>query len=800
MHFLRRILSACAIAAACGLMASGAARAQAVQLVDGRMPPPTAGDGASGDNFGIATVVDGEYAVIGAYGDTSVAAGFTFGISQGSVSVFQRVGSDWLLRQKILPQPDGEDGDNFGVSLASAGDLLAIGVPRRGAPDAPEAGGVFLYQRVGSGYEQRQLLLAGNPAADERFGAAVALWQDQLAVGVPGADAVHIYRHLGNGMFQFQRSLVPLDGVSGARFGAALALAGGDLLIGAPQANGTGAVYSSSFVGTAWSDAQRVPVPAAAQSELGSALVVDNAIALAGAPGAGAGEAKILGKSGGAWSVLGSLPTTGLVAGDRFGSALALGAQRAAVAAVGANGAEGLAVVYARSGAQFVEIDRIQMLDGGNADRLGASLALADDGLLVGADLDQVGPNRGQGAVHWMQPQGGDYVAVGRLDNGDGAMFDRFATAVSVDGDTAVVGAYVEDTLVGADAGAAHWFRRVGGAWVHGGQLVAPDAEIEDRFGIAVDVSGDWIAVGAYWDVVDGNVDQGSVYLFRREGEDWVFDTKLSDGSGDPGDYFGFALSLDGDTLAVGARGDSDITLEQGAVHVYQREGGAWIAQARIDPPQVNSQGYFGASVSVAGDRLLVGAPGMTLEPGPFAAGAAYVYARSGSNWQPAGVLQAPRPASNAGYGFSVASDRERLLVGAFQDGDQARGAGFVYRADTLVLDGELRASLAQPGEVAGIAVALTGPRAYLGAPGFDRNGINGSGRVLVFERGIEGWREAAQWFAVDAADGDAFGRALAADASGNVVVGAPAKGSENPLEGMAYSVRIDALFKDGFE
>lgn len=161
MHFLRRILSACAIAAACGLAAPGSARAQAVQLVDGRMPPPTAGDGASGDNFGIATVVDGEYAVIGAYGDTSVAAASPSASARGRSRV-QRVGSDWLLRQKILPQPDGEDGDNFGVSLASAGDLLDRCAASR-APHAPEAGGVFRYQRVGSGYEQRQLLLAGIP-------------------------------------------------------------------------------------------------------------------------------------------------------------------------------------------------------------------------------------------------------------------------------------------------------------------------------------------------------------------------------------------------------------------------------------------------------------------------------------------------------------------------------------------------------------------------------------------------------------------------------------------------------------
>ena len=774
--------------------------AQPAQLIHGRMPPPTQGDGASGDNFGIASVIEGEYAVIGAYGDTLPAAGITFGIAQGSASVFRREGNSWIQGQKLWPEPAGEDGDNFGVSVAAAGDLLAIGAPRRRVALATEAGSVFIYQRTERGYQQRQLLSAEIPSQGERFGAAVALWQDQLAVGVPAADAVDLYRHVGGGVFEFRRTLIVPGGGVGARFGAALAMADGELLIGAPDADGTGAVYSSRLVGAVWNDAVRVTLTGAPQSELGAALVIDNGVALAGAPGSAAGATYILTKDGDGWVAAGAMPASGLVQGDRFGNALALGSQRAAVAAVGANGAEGLLLVYARSGAQFGEIDRVEMLDGGNADRLGASVALAGDGLLVGADLDQVGPNRGQGAVHWMQPQGGEYVAVARLDNGDGAMFDRFATTVAVDGDIAVAGAYVEDTQAGADAGAAHWFRRVGEAWLPGGRLVAPDAEIEDRFGIAVDVSGDWLAVGAYWDVVNGNVDQGSAYLYRRQDGDWVFDTKLTDATGDPGDYFGFALALDGDTLVVGARGDSDIALEQGAVHVFVRQGGTWVAQARIDPPTQNGLGYFGTSVAIDAERLLVGAPGMTVEPGPEAAGAAYAYQRDGGAWSLTGVLRAPQPASNVAYGFAVASDRERLMVGAFQDGLQARGAAYVYRADTLALDGELRASLAQPGELAGISVALAGSRAYLGASGFDRSGASGSGRVLVFERDAVGWREVAQWFATDAAGGDAFGRALAADTTGDVVMCAPAKGIANPLEGMAYSVRIDSLFDDGFE
>jgi hypothetical protein len=305
--------------------------------------------------------------------------------------------------------------------------------------------------------------------------------------------------------------------------------------------------------------------------------------------------------------------------------------------------------------------------------------------------------------------------------------------------------------------------------------------------------------VGAFWDVIGDNVDQGSVYVYRREGADWVFEQKLVASDGRQRDYFGFSLSLEGNRLLVGARGAAVPAPEQGVAYVFVRGVDGWQQQARLDLPFANGFAYFGASVALAGELALVGAPGATVAAGPISAGAAFVFAPRDDAWSLLSTLQAPQPQANSGYGFSVAADAEHLLIGAFQDGFAGQGAAFVYRAGDRVLDGELRAAAAQPGESLGIAVALRNGTALLGAPGYDLGSAFGVGTVRTFERGARRWVEAEQWFAADGVGGDAFGRAVAFDGQ-HAVVGAPNRGVDNPLEGHAYVGAADHLFSNGFE
>lgn len=802
IHGIRAGCRRACLLLAIGLLVCMTLPAQTVTLVDTELPPPVTGDGASGDNFGIAVAVEGTTAVIGAYGDSIAAPGATFGIGEGSAYVFERSGSGWVQSQKLVPQPTGEDGDNFGVAIAMADSFLAVGAQRRRVDQVPEVGSVFIYGRSTQGYLLRQLITPPVVAADQRFGAALALWQDRLAVGAPqaGAGRVDLYRRDGNGQYQFEGSLTPTDGSGAARFGAALAIADGVLLIGAPEADGAGAVFRSELGGGGWTVAARLPLSATIGAELGAAIAVDRGLALIGSPGAnvGVGEVRVLKILGGA-EPLAVLRRDGGLPADRFGSALALDETRALISAGGALLGEGAVSVYQRTEQTLIEIAQLDIADGGVSNHFGVALALSADGALIGADLDRVGPNRSQGAVHWYLTQGNSVFAAGRLDSGDGAMFDRFGSAVAVQDDIAMVGAYLEQTDAGAEAGAVHWFQRSGSEWHYRGRLEAPDASIEDRFGISVAIDGDYAVIGAYWDVIDGNVDQGSAYVFRREGEQWLFDAKLTASDGRARDLFGFAVAIHGNRVLVGARGARIPFTDQGTAYVFRHDPSGWVQETRLDLPEPDAFAFFGASVALTEGKAIVGAPGFTKESEPVSAGGVFVYERSGSNWVPVAGIQAPVPKANAAFGFSVSADSERMLIGAFQEGNAAQGAGYVYRLADLVLDGELRATQAQVGEGLGISVAIAGNQALLGGSGFDLGSTANQGTVRTFRRQATGWRESTQWFASAGSDGDGFGRAVAADAT-SAIIGAPGRGVDNPLEGTAYVQPLDGIFDDGFE
>ncbi len=783
---------------------AGLAQAQPVEVVTARLDPPATGTGAPGDNFGIAVAAAGNRAIIGAYGRIELAPGIPNGVAQGTAYLFtQQADGRWVQSQRLTPDTLGGDSDNFGAAVAFSGNLIAIGAPRREAGGLEGAGSVFVYASAGAAFGQIQQVVPPDPVIEGRFGAAVALAGDYLAIGSPraGDGRVELYRRGVSGGFDFLRSFLAEAGEPGAAFGQALALSSTQLLIGAPHASGGGAVYISSFEEGAWTNAARMafnPYPDGA--ELGAALSINEEVALVGLPGAGSGQVRVLVRAQDVWNDAGELLAPGLPAGARFGQALSLDHQRAIVGAPGANGGDGAAYIFARDGLQFAPAQAVDVADGGNADRFGIAVANSADGALVGADLDTIYSNSGQGAVYHFSPGiDGALQLRSRLDTGDGAYLDRFGTAVSVSGDVAMVGAFLEDTEAGADAGAVHWYEREAGNWVLRGRITAPDADIEDRFGVAVDVDGDRVAIGAYWDIVNGNVDQGSVYVFRRSGTNWLLESKLSANDGRERDLFGFAVAIEGDRLLVGARGARAPFLDQGLAYVFKRAGGSWAQEARLASPVAGANQFFGASVALSAGRALIGAPGLSAGPEVPGAGAAFLF--SPGDYALRASLQAPQPRENAAFGLSVSADPQRLLVGAFQDGEDfsAIGAGYIYRAADQSLEAELAAAAPQPGELMGISVAIDGNLAVLGSSGFDQLARPNAGSVRLFERRQGGWFESKRLVAVDPAAGDGFGRAVAAG-DGSILIGAPGKSRINPQEGGAYIHPADQLHSDGFE
>src|SRR5215475_8338985 len=162
-----------------------------------------------------------------------------------------------------------------------------------------------------------------------------------------------------------------------------------------------------------------------------------------------------------------------------------------------------------------------------------------------------------------------------RLKAGDGKAGDLFGSAVAISGDTAIVGAPSNDINGDADQGAAYIFVRSGGNWTQEARLKAPLGAAGDYFGSAVAISGDTAIVGAYLADTVANINQGLVYVFTRSAGVWTQQAKLKADDGGANDFFGISVAIDGDTAIIGAYfSHAGQNVNQGAAYVFNRSGG----------------------------------------------------------------------------------------------------------------------------------------------------------------------------------------------------------------------------------
>jgi len=191
--------------------------------------------------------------------------------------------------------------------------------------------------------------------------------------------------------------------------------------------------------------------------------------------------------------------------------------------------------------------------------------------VVIGAYDDDIGTNTNQGSAYVFQKAETSWSQVVRLKAGDGATDDFFGTSVAISGDTVVVGACYDDIDTNTNQGSAYVFEKVpiGYKVV---RLTASDGEADDSFGYSVAISGDTVVVGARYDDIGTNNNQGSAYVFEKPGSGWAttsnYTARLTANDGATGDRFGGSVAISGDTVVVGAYGD------EGSAYVFKLTGG----------------------------------------------------------------------------------------------------------------------------------------------------------------------------------------------------------------------------------
>jgi hypothetical protein len=439
------------------------------------------------------------------------------------------------------------------------------------------------------------------------------------------------------------------------------------------------------------------------------------------------------------------------------GDTLVIGAHREDSGATGAGGDQhdesaplsGAVYVFVRSGTVWTQQAYLKASNTDGGDHFGWSVSISGDTIVVGALGD------GSGAMGVDGDQGDDgaplsgaaYVFVrsgtvwsqqAYLKASNTGAFDHFGESVSISGDTVVVGASGEDsgaTGVGGSqgdesaesSGAAYVFVRNGAVWSQQAYLKASNTGGGDNFGNAVSVSGDMVVVGAQNEdsgatgvggnqLDDGAENAGAAYVFVRNGAVWSQQAYLKASNAAFADQFGHSVSASGDTVVVGAwREDSNATgvdgdqgdesaRQSGAVYAFARNGAVWSQQAYLKASNTGAGDVFGGSVSSYGDTLVIGAlhedsdatgvNGDQLDDSAAGAGAAYVFARSGTSWSQLAYVKASNTGAADNFGSTVCVSAGTVVVGAqgedgsapgidgnqSDDGAAAAGAAYVLR------------------------------------------------------------------------------------------------------------------------
>jgi hypothetical protein len=371
-----------------------------------------------------------------------------------------------------------------------------------------------------------------------------------------------------------------------------------------------------------------------------------------------------------------------------------------------------------------------------------------------------------------------------RLTADDPAPAADFGRSVAIGGHLVAVGAGGADTDLAKNAGAVYLFKRQGQGYVREAKLIAPDATSGAEFGRAVAIQGNMVIVGARFAQVGAFSRAGAAYIFRKVGRSWYLEAKITSPTPADEDNFGRALAIHGDLLVVTARKENINADDVGAAYVFRHAGNNWIEETKLTASDPTPGAYFGQSVAVQGDLIVVGARNAD----PNGAGAIYLFYRSGDEWIEGAKLYPPDGKTDDQFAFTVDIAGNLIAVGARRaDLTGAKDAGAVYlftfTRDEVDLVTKITASDATAGDQFGQSIAVTGNFIAVGANRADIVSNVDQGAVYLFRRRGHNWVEEEKLTASDGAAGDEFGYSLSA--FGNLMV--TGAHFANSTEGVAY-------------
>ncbi len=319
------------------------------------------------------------------------------------------------------------------------------------------------------------------------------------------------------------------------------------------------------------------------------------------------------------------------------------------------------------------------------------------------------------------------------------------------------------------------------GDWEPMFELKAPDPCQGAFYGYSVSTDGGFVAISAPWK----NSSQGAVYIYEINNSELEYTTMLLPPDLNDANRFGYSVCLDSNRLVVG-------TYTEEEIYVYDYNGTQWSSNPEI-LSVAGSDKYFGISVGIDGNTIVVGAEGNISQTG-----AAYVFDYNGVSWDYSQTLTNPGGDNGDQFGSAVCIDADVIVVGSDEqfevgagDPNYRRGSVCVFRQSggTWSLEQKILDPNTTTNDLFGYSVSVSGDTFVAGSYKHDY-GVNAiAGAALVYKCNGSSWIKEATLYSPNADTSYAFGNSVAIDGN-SILVG------EMYYDGAASNSGAAFLFK----
>ena len=676
-----------------------------------------ASDGYKHDYFGYEVALDGEVAIIGSYFANAA------GTDSGAAYIFRYNGSSWIEETKLVGS-DVSSYDKFGVRVAIDGEVAVVGA-YNDDPIGANSGAAYVFRYDGSTWTEEAKLTASLRDANDYFGRGVAVNGHLITVGAYGENnetgAAYVFRYDGSAWVREAR-FAPSDGGAGDRYGHDVACYENLLVAGTLYG---GSAYLYEYDGVQWLLKEKLSDPqGTTDSGYGAAVDIYSQRLFVGAyldseKGSEAGAAHLVNLSGNDCNENGVLDECDITIGTSI-DCDNNGIPDDCQADCNDNGiADECELQFGTSHDCNLNaiLDECDIANGKSDDCNSNGIpddcepdcnvnGMTDECDIASGTADDCNtngiPDECEFDLGWSTTR----IEASNVEEGA-----SFGEDISLDGKTAIVSAYLEDSI-GENTGAAYVFSYEKNNW-HQVTSLTPSGIISGgQFGSSCFVKGNLAIVGAPYDNQVADL-SGAAYIFRKDTTGWQKEAKFVAGDADYRDFFG-QVAIDGDVALVGAYGAD---LQMGAAYVYRYDGSAWVQEAKLTSGSSSYRPRFGRNVALEGNIAVVGAYNDDVQGTD--SGAVYVFRFNGSSWARIARLIGSGTAAESCFGHRVLIDGDMIIVGSYKENGNT-GAAYVFRRNgwMWVEEARLVPEDAVAGDNIGFDIACYGNQIAVGAIG----------------------------------------------------------------------------------